>query len=308
MIDNKDMGLHDFVSIEQLTREECESIIERATFFEKNGYETVLEGRVIASLFFEASTRTRLSFETAIHRLGGSVIGFADPEATSMNKKGESFEDTIRMIDGYADAIVIRHPENGSAQKAADIATIPVVNAGDGSNQHPTQTLLDLYAIQKTQSSIDGLTVALVGDLQYGRVPHSLAKALTLFDSVTQLWVSPQELVMPQNIRDYVSEKGSHIEETRKIEDVIERADIIYMTRVQSDRFQDQEAYEKLKDVYVLDVALLEHAKPTMKILHALPRLYEIPESIDCLEHAYYFEQARSGVPVRAAILEALLK
>jgi len=298
----------DLITIEQITREDILSLCELAASYEKNGFPAeTLKGKVVASLFFETSTRTRLSFETAVARLGGSVIGFAGTEGTSMYKKGESFEDTIRMVDGYADAIIIRHPDSGSAQKAADCAKHPVINAGDGPNQHPTQSLLDLYAIQKTQSTLESLTIALVGDLKYGRVPHSTAKALALFPTTKQIWVAPDSLKMPQEVKEYVTSRGVHVEETTDLASIIHKVDILYMTRVQVERFTNAAEYEKLKDVYILTPEMLANAKDNMRILHALPRRYEIPESIDASEHAYYFEQAKGGVAMRAALLTRIL-
>lgn len=298
----------DFINIEPVTREDILAICERASTFEKNGIPAdVLQGKVVASLFFETSTRTRLSFETAVHRLGGSIIGFAGVEGTSMYKKGETFEDTIRMVDGYADAIVMRHPEMGSAQRAADCAKHVVINAGDGANQHPSQSLLDLFAIYKTQSTLNGLTVAFVGDLKYGRVPHSAAKALAQFPNTKQIWVAPDVLRMPGEITEYVTERGVTVEQTTQLAEVIPQVDILYMTRVQVERFENPAEYERLKDVYILRPDMLKGAKENMRILHALPRRYEIPESVDASPHAFYFEQARGGVAVRAALLEQLL-
>lgn len=301
----------DVVSIEDVSRDDLVELLERATEFERNGYpKDLLRGKIIASLFFEASTRTRLSFEAAIQRLGAGVIGFSDAGDTSFAKKGESFSDTIRMVDGYADAIIMRHPESGSAAAAADIAGKPFINAGDGANEHPTQTLLDLFAIQQTQGTLGSkpMHVALVGDLKYGRVPHSLAKALALFPEVKQYWVAPTELAMPQEQLDYVKTHNIEVEQVEKIDDIIEEVDILYMTRVQAERFEDAAQYEAVKDVYVLSPALLKKAKASMRILHALPRRFEIPESIDVLPQAWYFEQAAGGVPVRAALLSLILE
>ena len=298
----------DFINIEQASREDILDLCARAVEFEKNGIPIdALRGKVVASLFFETSTRTRLSFETAVHRLGGSIIGFSGVEGTSMYKKGESFEDTIRMVDGYADAIVIRHPEVGSAQHAADCAMHPVINAGDGANQHPSQSLLDLFAIYKTHGTLDGLTVAFAGDLKYGRVPHSAAKALAQFPTTKQLWIAPESLQMPKEILHYVTERGVAVEQTTELAKTIPTLDILYMTRVQVERFEDISEYERLKDVYILKPEMLAGAKEQMKILHALPRRYEIPESIDSSKHAYYFDQAKGGVAMRAALLTTLL-
>lgn len=298
----------DFINIENVTKEDILALCEKAAAFEKNGIPAdALKGKVIASLFFETSTRTRLSFASAVERLGGSIIGFAGTEGTSMYKKGESFEDTIRMVDGYADAIVMRHPEMGSAQKAADCAKHIVINAGDGANQHPSQSLLDLFAIYKTQKPLENLTIAFVGDLKYGRVPHSAAKALAQFPSTKQIWVAPDSLKMPQDVKDYVTERGVEVTETPDLASTIPQVDILYMTRVQIERFASTAEYERLKDVYILTPEMLTGAKENMRILHALPRRYEIPESIDASKHAYYFEQANGGVAMRAALLTTLL-
>jgi aspartate carbamoyltransferase catalytic subunit len=298
----------DFINIEEVTREDVLALCEQAAAFEKNGIPMdTLHGKVIASLFFETSTRTRLSFETAVHRLGGSIVGFAGIEGTSMHKKGESFEDTIRMVDGYADAIVMRHPEIGSAQRAADVAKHIVINAGDGANQHPSQSLLDLFAIYKAHGTLENLTVAFVGDLKYGRVPHSTAKALSLFPSTKQIWIAPDSLRMPEDVYTYVTQRGVNVEQTTELAANIPNVDILYMTRVQVERFENPAEYERLKDVYILKPEMLDNAKESMRILHALPRRYEIPEAIDASPHAYYFEQAKGGVAVRAALLTALL-
>jgi aspartate carbamoyltransferase catalytic subunit len=294
----------DVLSIDDLTKEDIESVLELAATYEREGYEprNRLAGHLLGSLFFEPSTRTRLSFEAAMQRLGGGVVGFSGVESTSHGAKGESFADTIRMVDGYADVIVVRHPSPGSAAEAASIAVHPVINAGDGAHEHPTQTLIDLFAIQKTQNRIDALTIGLVGDLKYGRVPHSLAKALTHW-KVRQVWVAPDELRMPEEIRAAVQAAGSTITETESLAEVMPEVDILYMTRVQAERFDQPEEYERVKDVYVLSEPLLESAKGSMRILHALPRRFEIPEQIDQSEHAYYFQQAHGGMAVRAALL-----
>lgn len=298
----------DFLSITTPSKEDIEAILALATKYDNGEFQSdVLKGKVIGSLFFENSTRTRLSFETAIQRLGGSVVGFAGSESTSMHTKGESFEDTIKVISGFVDAIVIRHPDTGSAKTAADIAQVPVINAGDGPNEHPTQTLLDLYSIQRTQGSLDNLTIAMVGDLKYSRVAHSLAKALVHWPSTKQIWIAPAELRMPLDIKTFVANTGVIINETEDFEGVIPEADIILMTRVQVERFTDSAIYERLKDVYVLRNSMLTHAKSTMKIISPLPRREELPLEIDASPHAYYFQQAAHGVPVRMALLDLTL-
>lgn len=297
----------DIIAIQQLTKKEILSILQLASEYQEKGIPgDVLKGKLVGSLFFEPSTRTRLSFEAAAQRLGAGVIGFSGTESTSV-KKGESLEDTIRMVDGYVDAIVMRHPEIGSATRAAEVAMRPVINGGDGANEHPTQTLIDLYAIQRTQGTLDGLTVAMVGDLKYGRVPHSLAKALAHFPTTKQIWVAHDLLKMPEEVKAFVQEKGIAVEETEQLEDVLSQADIVMMTRVQQERFADVAEYEKVKDVYVLRPEMVAAAKKSMKILHPLPRLYEIPTTIDTLKHAYYFQQAQNGMYVRAALLTKVL-
>ncbi len=295
-------------AIDQLDKSDIESVIAEAQKYVKDGYpHTALQGKVIGSLFFETSTRTRLSFEAAAQRLGAGVIGFSGTDSTSMSKKGESFEDTIRMVNGYVDCIVMRHPDAGAAQRAAEVATVPVINAGDGPNEHPTQTLLDMYAVHETQGALDNLTIALVGDLKFGRVPHSFAKAMTHWPSTKQIWVAPDSLAMPSNIEQFVKDAGVDVHITTNLQEVIDDVDILMMTRVQVERFDDPKEYEKVKDVYILSNKLLKEAKSNMKILHPLPRRYEIPEEIDASPHAYYFQQAANGAFVRAALLNQVL-
>lgn len=301
--------MNGLITITQLDRPMIDAVLKRADQFARKGYPAKrLSGKIVGSLFFEGSTRTRLSFDAAAKRLGAGVIGFASPEATSLATKGESFEDTIRMCASYADVLVVRHPDSGAAALAATVSTVPVINAGDGPNEHPTQTLLDLYAIAQAHGRIDGLTVGFVGDLKYSRVLRSLAQTLaTHFPSVKQIWVAPKQLAMEADVRAVVSAAGIDLEETTDIAGIVSKLDILYMTRVQKERFSDKAAYEKLKDVYVLQPELLVNAKPNLKILHALPRRYEIPDSIDALPQAYYFQQAAGAVPVRAALLEHLI-
>jgi aspartate carbamoyltransferase catalytic subunit len=303
------MNTRSLISITDLDRAGIEAILNDAALFAEKGipFEFSDRAMIVASLFFEASTRTRLSFETAANRLGARVVGFDSPENTSFSQKGESLEDTIRMIDAYADVIVIRHPETSALQIAADVATHPVVNAGNGAGEHPTQTLIDLYTMKQLFGKIDGLTVAIVGDLQFGRVPHSLAQALTQFDDVKQIWVAPSQLPMPEHVRTAVEATGAHIEMTTDIQHALNTADVVYMTRVQKERFEDSAEYEALKDTYILTPELLATAKPTMKILHALPRLYELPTTVDATPHAAYFEQAANAVVVRAALMRSIL-
>lgn len=297
----------DVTSIEQFSRTDIESVLSLARQYLTNGIpNTVLAGKVVGSLFFEPSTRTRLSFATAVHRLGGSVVGFDTAEATSI-AKGESLTDTIRMVDGYVDIIVMRHPDAGSASVAAEVAKNPVVNAGDGAHQHPTQTLLDLFAMMQSQGTLDGLKVAFVGDLKYGRVPHSTARALALFPTTHQYWVAPKNLAMPDEVREYVHQKGVEVTEVEDLQSILPQVDIVMMTRVQKERFTDVAEYERVKDVYILTPEMLQQVKSNLRILHPLPRLYEIPTSVDVLPYAYYFQQASFGVPVRAALLSLII-
>ncbi len=294
------------VSIHDFSKEEIEKIIEKAAYFEANPYQNLLNGRVVSSLFFEPSTRTRLSFESAINRLGGRVIGFSDAGATSVSK-GETLHDTIKVISGYCDLIVMRHPIEGAARYASEVASVPVVNAGDGANQHPTQTLLDLYSIAKTQGTLDGINIMMVGDLKYGRTVHSLLQALSHFKA-TFTFVSPPELQMPLEYKKFLYELGLQYYETSDIKECMASADIIYMTRVQRERFSDPMEYERVKNSYILRNKMLADTKENMRILHPLPRVNEINTDVDTNPKAYYFEQAQNGVFTRMAIIDYLLK
>lgn len=293
------------VSIDDFTTEEIIRILDLAADFEKNPSQQLLQDKVIASLFFEPSTRTRLSFESAISRLGGKIIGFTDSSSSSVTK-GESLNDTIKTVSNYSDLIVMRHPIEGSARYASEVAGIPVVNAGDGANQHPTQTLLDLYSIRKTQGTLDNLNIFLVGDLKYGRTVHSLMMAMTRWNT-TFNFVSPEELKMPDEYKLYLKELGLKYYEHKDFTDIISKADIIYMTRVQKERFSDPMEYEKVKNVYVLQNSMLDNTKDNMRVLHPLPRVNEIDMDVDSNKKAYYFEQALNGVYTRQAILCSLL-
>ena len=293
------------VSIDDLTTEEVIRILDLAGEFEKNPIQKLLEGKVIATLFFEPSTRTRLSFESAINRLGGKIVGFSDASSSSVSK-GETLHDTIKMVSSYSDLIVMRHPVEGSARFASEVASVPVINAGDGANQHPTQTLLDMYSIRKTQGSLDNLNIFMVGDLKYGRTVHSLMMALSRWNT-TFNFISPDELKMPDEFKLYLENLGLKYYEHSDFTDIISRADIIYMTRVQKERFSDPIEYEKVKNVYVLKNSMLANTKPNMKILHPLPRVNEIHPDVDSNPKAYYFEQALNGVFTRQAILCSLL-
>ncbi|WP_298526635.1 aspartate carbamoyltransferase [uncultured Porphyromonas sp.] len=290
------------VSINQLSSEEILHLLDRAALFEQNPNRKLLEGRVIATLFFEPSTRTRLSFETAVNRLGGRVIGFSDA-STSSSSKGESLKDTISMVGNYADAIVMRHYLEGAALYASELNRAPIINAGDGANQHPSQTLLDLYAIRKTQGSLYDKTIALVGDLKYGRTVHSLIVGMAPFRP-RFIFVSPPELSMPEECKDFCRQAGIPFTETTDFTpEVIRSVDILYMTRVQRERFIDLEEYERVKNVYVLTASMLEGCRENLRILHPLPRVNEIALDVDDTPQAYYVEQAQGGLYVRQSIL-----
>ncbi len=295
------MEKHDFVTIAGITKEKIMRLIEMAQEFEKHPNRELLKGKVVASLFFEPSTRTRLSFETAANRLGARVIGFADPKVTS-GTKGETLKDTILMVSNYADVIVMRHHIEGAAQYAAEVTTVPIVNAGDGAHQHPSQCMLDLYSIYKTQSTLENLNIYLVGDLKYGRTVHSLIMAMRHFNP-TFHFVAPKELAMPVEYKIYCDENGiKYQEHTAFNEKTIADADILYMTRVQKERFSDLMEYERVKNIYILKNDMLANAKPNMKILHPLPRVNEIAYDVDENPHAYYIQQAGNGLFAREAI------
>lgn len=289
------------VSINDYTKEEYFKILDLAEEFQKNPNHKLLENHVVASLFFEPSTRTRLSFETAIQRLGGKVIGFSEAANTSV-AKGESLKDTILTVSKYADLIVMRHPIEGSARYASTVSDKPIINAGDGSNQHPTQCLLDLYSIRKTQGTLENINLFLVGDLKHGRTVHSLLQAMSEFNPVFN-FVSPPLLRMPQEYKDFLDEKGVKYYEHDELNESIKHADIIYVTRVQRERFSDPMEYEKVKNAYVLKNKMLEGTKDNLRILHPLPRVNEIDTDVDTNPKAYYFEQAENGVYARMALM-----
>jgi aspartate carbamoyltransferase catalytic subunit len=277
-------------------------MLDMAKEFEKKPNRKLLEGRVVATLFFEPSTRTRLSFETAANRLGARVIGFTDPKVTS-SSKGETLKDTILMVSNYADIIVMRHYLEGAARYASEVAPIPIVNAGDGANQHPSQTMLDLYSIYKTQGTLENLNIYLVGDLKYGRTVHSMIQAMRFFNP-TFHFIAPDELRMPEEYKQYCEENHiKYIEHTEFNEDVIADADILYMTRVQRERFTDLMEYERVKNVYILKNDMLKNTRPNLKILHPLPRVHELAYDVDENPKAYYFQQAKNGLYAREAIL-----
>ncbi len=293
------------VSINDYSREDYLKILDLAAEFEKEPVQDILRDYVIATLFFEPSTRTRLSFESAINRLGGKTLGFSD-SATSSATKGESLRDTIKTVSNYCDLIVMRHPVEGSARFASEVSSVPIINAGDGANQHPTQTLLDLYSIQKTQGSLENLNLFLIGDLKYGRTVHSLLMAMSRFNT-TFYFISPDELKMPNEYKIYLNNIGLKYYEHTEFTDIIDDADIIYMTRVQKERFSDPIEYERTKNAYVLRRKMLDNAKPNMKVLHPLPRVNEIHLDVDDDKSAYYFPQALNGVYTRQAIISSIL-
>lgn len=293
------------VSIDDLSTADILGILDLAKEFEKEPVSKLLDGKVVATLFFEPSTRTRLSFESAISRLGGKILGFADASSTSVSK-GETLNDTIRTVSNYCDLIVMRHPLEGSARYASEVSRVPVINAGDGANQHPTQTLLDLYSIRKTQGTLDNLNIFLVGDLRYGRTVHSLMMAMARWKT-TFNFISPEELKMPEEYKLYLDNIGLKYYEHTDFTDIISKADVIYMTRVQRERFSDPIEYEKVRNVYVLRNSMLKKTKPNLKILHPLPRVNEIHTDVDTNPKAYYFEQTLNGVFTRQAILCTIL-
>ena len=300
------MSKKSLVSISDYSKDEILSILESAAGFEANPNRKTLDGKVIATLFFEPSTRTRLSFETAVVRLGGKIIGFSDA-ATSSSSKGETLNDTIHMVSCYADAIVMRHPLEGAARYAAEVAPVPIINAGDGANQHPSQTLLDLYSILKTQGTLENLNICLVGDLKYGRTVHSLIMAMSHFNP-TFRFIAPDELKMPEEYKIFCKKHNIKYTESTELHDNFNDADILYMTRVQRERFQDLMEYERVKNVYTLKNEMLEHSKPNLRILHPLPRVTEIDMDVDASEKAYYFQQAQNGLYVRQAIVSKVLR
>lgn len=299
----------DIISIIDLTREEILFILEVAEKMEKLERKEKMklaQDKIMASLFFEPSTRTRLSFEAAMHGLGGRIIGFTSEEGSSVSK-GETLWDTVSSVDKYCDIIVIRHPEDGAARLASDAAEKPIINAGDGSNQHPTQTLLDLYSIKKILGDIENFSIGIVGDLKYGRTVHSLASALAKFRDIRMYFVSPPILRIPRNLQHELQDKRIKFTEHAWIEDIVDRIDILYMTRIQQERFPEPSEYETVKEIYRLDTSLLEKARKHLKVLHPLPRVTEISRQVDSTSFSYYFEQAYNGVAVRQALLSMLL-
>ncbi|MBT3464559.1 aspartate carbamoyltransferase [archaeon] len=295
----------DIISIEDLSKDDILKILKVAKKMEKNPVQNILKGKIMATLFFEPSTRTRLSFESSMKRLGGEILGFGNPKITSVTK-GETLWDTTKMIQAYCDVIVIRHYLEGAARLSAESADVPVINAGDGSNQHPTQTMLDLFTIEQSQGKIKDLHIAMCGDLKYGRTVHSLTKALSLFNP-TLYFVSPDTLRIPGYIRHELRTKKIKFSEHTDINEVMNKIDILYATRIQKERFPDLADYEKVKNTYILKKNMLGGAKDNMKIMHPLPRVNEIDNDVDDTKHAYYFQQAANAVPIRQAIISLVL-
>jgi len=296
----------DIISIKDFNRKEIDYILKTAEAIEplaKSGSD-MLHGKMLATLFFEPSTRTRLSFEAAMHKLGGSAIGFAKPEIASV-KKGENLADTIRVVENYADVIALRHPLEGAARLAAEFAQIPIINAGSGAEEHPTQALLDLYTILKEKNQIDRLNIALIGDLRYGRTVHSLAYALSLYDVKLHL-ISPELLRMRREVLDAIKKKIEVVERT-DMEEVLPEIDVLYMTRIQKERFADMAEYAKVKGAYKIDCDVLENVKKDLVIMHPLPRVDEIADEVDATPHARYFQQVWNGIVVRMALLALIL-
>ncbi|MFH1848769.1 MAG: aspartate carbamoyltransferase [archaeon] len=295
----------DIISIKDFSKEDLLYVLKIAAIMEKKDQSELLSGKILATLFFEPSTRTRLSFESAMQRLGGRVIGFSDSKVSSVSK-GESLSDTVKIIEGYSDVIVIRHHLEGAARLAAEATGIPVINGGDGSNQHPTQTLLDLYTIRKTKGTLSNLSVGFLGDLKYGRTVHSLVTALTHFGA-KMFFISHKSLGMPKHHLEELDINGISYTVTEDLESVMPELDVLYNTRIQKERFPDPLDYKRVKGAYQLNMAYIKGAKPDLKILHPLPRVDELSPELDSTPHAVYFEQARNGIPVREALLALVL-
>jgi aspartate carbamoyltransferase catalytic subunit len=299
---------HDHItSAKQLSRADIEAVLDRAAEFDREpvGVFERHPEKLLGLCFFEPSTRTKMSFVTAMKRLGGDVVDMGPVDSSSV-KKGESLADTVRVVEGYADALVLRHPSEGSAKMASDFVDVPLINAGDGAGQHPTQTLLDLYSIRES-AGLDGLSIGIMGDLKYGRTVHSLAHALTNFDA-RQHFVSPESLKLPRGVRYDLHEAGASMREHTDLDDVLGNLDVLYVTRIQRERFPDENEYRQVAGEYQIDLETLEAADDDLTVMHPLPRVDEIAPEIDQTEHAQYFEQAHNGVPVRMALLDMLLE
>jgi len=293
------------ISMRDLSKKQILDLVNCAQEIETGILKPDLSGKIMASLFYEPSTRTQLSFDTAMKRLGGEVISMQGTKGSSV-EKGETLADTVKIISQYADIIVIRHYIEGAARYVSEHVELPVINAGDGSNQHPTQSMLDLFSINKTQNTLQNLKIGIVGDLRYGRTVHSLAYALSKFNPKLY-FVAPSLLSLPDYIEEELKVMGVDVWTGESVEKIIDTVDILYMTRIQRERFADPEEYEKVKNIYVINAAMLKNVKSTMKILHPLPRVNEINDDVDNLPYAYYFDQARNGVFMRQAILTKLL-
>ncbi len=298
---------HDHItSAKQLSREDIETVLDHASDIaaEPSAYADRHEGALLGLMFFEPSTRTKMSFSAAIKRLGGDIVDMGPVDSSSV-KKGESLADTVRVVEGYADALVLRHPSEGSAQMASEFVDIPLINGGDGAGQHPTQTLLDLYTIREN-AGLDDLTIGIMGDLKYGRTVHSLAYALTNFDA-RQHFISPESLKLPRNVRYDLHEQGSSIKEHTELDEILPSLDVLYVTRIQKERFPEESEYHEVAGEYQIDASTLDAAKDSLTVMHPLPRVDEIAHDVDQTDHATYFEQAHNGVPVRMALLDVLL-
>jgi len=298
---------HDhIISAKQLSRADIEEVLDRAAEMaaDPEAFAARHENALLGLCFFEPSTRTKMSFTAAIQRLGGDVVDMGTVESSSV-KKGESLADTVRVVEGYADALVLRHPSEGSAQMASEFVDVPLINAGDGAGQHPTQTLLDLYTIRES-AGFDDLTIGIMGDLKYGRTVHSLAHALTTVDA-TQHFISPESLQLPRSVRYDLHEEGASIKEHTDLEPVLPELDVLYVTRIQAERFPDESEYREVAGEYQIDTETLEPARDDLTVMHPLPRVDEIAHDIDETDHAHYFQQAHNGVPVRMALLDLML-
>ncbi len=295
------------ITATQLSRDDIEAVLDRAREIAADpaAFTDRHADTVLALCFFEPSTRTKMSFDTAAKRLGANTIDMGTVESSSVTK-GESLADTVRVIEGYADAIVLRHPSEGAATLAAEFVDVPVINAGDGAGQHPSQTLLDLYTVRENHG-LDGLTVGIMGDLKYGRTVHSLAAALTNFE-VNQHFISPESLKLPRSVRFDLHEAGAQLREHTDLEDVLPELDVLYVTRIQKERFPDENEYHRVAGQYRIDAETLAAAREELTVMHPLPRVDEIAADVDASGHARYFEQAHNGVPVRMALLDTLLE
>jgi len=300
------MDNNHLISAKGLSRADIEAVLDRAGEMaaDPDGVAGRHEGALLGLLFFEPSTRTKMSFAAAVKRLGGGIVDMG-PVGSSSVEKGESLADTVRVVEGYADALVVRHPSEGSAKMASEFVDVPLINAGDGAGQHPTQTLLDLYTIRES-AGLDDLTIGIMGDLKYGRTVHSLAHALTNFDG-RQHFISPESLKLPRNVRYDLHEAGSSVKEHTTFEGVLPSLDVLYVTRIQRERFPDESEYRKVAGEYQIDTETLEDAREDLRVMHPLPRVDEIDHAIDDTDHARYFQQAHNGVPVRMALLDIML-